>query len=81
MAPTKLTAKQAIQKVLEDTRKPMDVPEIIAAAVPLTSLSGKTPGQTIYSVLYAENRKKDGAFKRVGRGRFALRKGKPSTVT
>jgi hypothetical protein len=72
MPTQKLTAKQAIQKVLADAGKPMSVKEIIEAAVPLTALTGKTPGQTIYSVLYAENKKQHGAFKRVGRGRFKL---------
>jgi hypothetical protein len=54
----KLTTKQAIEKVLRGGRKPMRVPAIIEAAVPLTALAGKTPGQTIYSVLYAENRRR-----------------------
>ncbi len=68
----KLTAKAAIEKVLTDNGKPMKVPEIIEQALPLTSLGGATPGQTIYSILYAENRKLDGLFTRVGRGEFGL---------
>lgn len=47
-----MSTKAAIEKVLTGRRKPMGVPEIIAAVVPLaTSLKGKTPGQTFYSVL------------------------------
>ena len=39
----------------------MRVPAIIAAGVPLaTSLKGKTPGQTFYSVLYSESKKPNG---------------------
>ena len=50
----------------------MKVSEIIEAAVPLTGLSGKTPGQTVYSVLYGEAKKSDGLFERVSRGTFRL---------
>ncbi len=53
----KLSASKAIEQVLGASRKPMRVPAIIEAAVPLTGLKGKTPGQTIYSVLYAEAKK------------------------
>jgi len=50
----KLTKKQAIRTVLAESGEPMTVAAIIEAAVPLTALGGKTPGQTIYSVLYGE---------------------------
>lgn len=69
----KLSAKEAIAKVLGDAGKPMQVPDIIKAAVPLTNLGGKTPGQTIYSVLYAEKKKgSDSIFKRTSKGTFKL---------
>jgi hypothetical protein len=42
----RMTTKQAIEAVLTGRRKPMRVPAIIAAGVPLaTSVKGKTPGQ------------------------------------
>jgi hypothetical protein len=50
----------------------MRVPDIIKQAVPLTALGGKAPGQTVYSVLYAEMKKPEPAFKRVDKGTFAL---------
>jgi hypothetical protein len=68
----KLTTKGAIEKVLAGRRKPMRVPAIIEAAVPLSNLAGKTPGQTIYSVLYAEAKKTDGLVIQTGRGEFKL---------
>ena len=66
----KLTAIEAILAVLRESGKPMRVPAIIEAAVPMTNLGGKTPGQTIYSVLYAEAKKADSRVKRTGRGEF-----------
>jgi hypothetical protein len=67
----KLTTKQAIEHVLTGKRK-MRVPAIIEAAVPLTGLAGKTPGQTVYSILYSEAKKPDGRFVQVGKGEFKL---------
>ena len=67
-----MTTKQAIEQVLTGKRKPMRVPAIIAAAVPLTELKGKTPGQVVYSVLYAEAKKPDGLVVKVDRGTFRL---------
>jgi hypothetical protein len=53
--------------------KPMRVTEIIEAGVPLaTSLKGRTPGQTFYSVLYSESKKADGLVVQTGRGEFRL---------
>jgi hypothetical protein len=47
-----MTTKQAIEHVLAGRRKPMRVPQIIEAGVPLaTTLKGKTPGQVFYGVL------------------------------
>jgi hypothetical protein len=68
-----MNTKQAIEQVLKGRRRPMRVPEIIEAAVPLaTSLRGKTPGQTIYSVLYSEAKREDGLVVQTGRGEFKL---------
>lgn len=68
-----MNTKQAIEQVLTGKRKPMRVPEIIAAGVPLaTNLKGKTPGQTFYSVLYSEAKKTDGLVEQVGKGTFKL---------
>ena len=68
-----LTTKQAIEHVLRGRRKPMRVPAIIEAGVPLaTSLKGKTPGQTFYSVIYSESKKADGLVEQTGCGQFKL---------
>lgn len=67
------TTKQAIEQVLKGKRNGMRVPAIIEAAVPLaTSLKGKTPGQTVYSILYAEAKKPEGLVVQTGRGEFKL---------
>lgn len=50
----------------------MRVPEIIEAGVPLSNLKGRTPGQTFYSVLYAESKRGDGLVTQVGKGTFKL---------
>ena len=67
-----MTTKQAIEQVLTGKRKPMRVPAIIEAAVPLSNLAGKTPGQTVYSVLYSEAKKTDGLVVQTGKGEFRL---------
>jgi hypothetical protein len=68
-----MITKEAIEAVLAGRRKPMRVPAIIAAGVPLaTSLKGKTPGQVFYSVLYSESKKPDGLVTQVDRGTFKL---------
>jgi hypothetical protein len=72
VAAKKLTTKQAIEKVLDGKRKPMKMRTIIDAAVPLTGLKGKTPGQVVYSVLYSENKRADGLVTRTGTGEFKL---------
>jgi hypothetical protein len=65
-----LNTKQAIEHVLKGKRNGMRVPAIIAAGVPLaTPLKGKTPGQTIYSVLYSEARRPTGSSSRSSAGR------------
>jgi HB1, ASXL, restriction endonuclease HTH domain len=67
-----MTTKQAIERVLKRKRNGMRVHEIIEAGVPLTALKGKTPGQTFYSVLYAEAKKPHGLVVQTGRGTFKL---------
>jgi hypothetical protein len=54
--------------VLTGQRKPMRVPAIIEAAVPISRLGGKTLGQTIYSLLYAASKEADGLVVQTGRG-------------
>ena len=49
-----------------------EVRAIIDAAVPLSRLAGRTPGQTIYTVLYGESKKADGLVVQTGRGEFKL---------
>lgn len=73
-AKKKLTTRAAIEKVLADNGGKMRVPEIIAAAVPLTNLGGKTPGQVVYSALYSDAKKPESVFKQTGRGEFRLDK-------
>jgi hypothetical protein len=41
-----MTTKQAIEQALRGQRKPMRVPAIIEAAVPLTALAGRTSSPT-----------------------------------
>jgi hypothetical protein len=68
-----VNTKQPIEAVLKGKRNGMRVPAIIAAGVPLaTSLKGKTPGQTFYSVLYAESKRPDGIVVQVDRGTCKL---------
>jgi hypothetical protein len=50
----------------------MKVRAISEAAVPLSNLEGKTPGQVVYSVLYSENKKPDGLVTPVDKGTFKL---------
>lgn len=69
----KLTTREAIAAVLAGSRKPMTVTQIADAAIPMTALKGATPKQTVYSILYGENKKPDGAFVRVNKGTFKLR--------
>jgi hypothetical protein len=67
-----MTTKQAIEQVLKGKRNGMRVPAIIEAAVPLSNLKGRTPGQSFYSVLYAEAKKPHGLVVQTGRGEFKL---------
>jgi hypothetical protein len=68
-----MTTKQAIEQVLTGKRRGLRVPQIIEAGVPLaTSLKGRTPGQTFYSVLYSEAKRPDGLVVQVDRGTFKL---------
>lgn len=68
-----MNTKAAIEQVLKGKRNGLRVPAIIEAGVPLaTSLKGKTPGQTFYSVLYAEAKKADGLVVQVSKGTFKL---------
>jgi hypothetical protein len=69
----KLTAIEAVLQVLRDAEEPLRVPAIIELAVPMTNLGGKTPGQTIYSVLYAELKRPEPRVERVGKGTFKAR--------
>jgi hypothetical protein len=69
-----MTTKQIIEQVLTGKRKPMRVPQIVAAGAPLRApeLRGKTPGQQFYSVLYSESKKPDGLVIQTGKGEFRL---------
>lgn len=65
---------EAIVQVMNENgaAKPMKVPAIIAAAVPLTGLKGKHPGQTVYSVIYSNAKKANALVQQVGKGEFKL---------
>ena len=60
----KLTTRAAIEHVLTGKRKPMSVPAISDAAMPLTALAGKTPKQTFYSIVHSEKRRPDSVTSR-----------------
>lgn len=80
----KPTALEAIVKVLNDNgpAKHMKMPDIIKAAVPLTGLKGKHPGQTLYSVIYSNAKKPGALVEQVGKGEFRLTKeGKAAAKT
>ena len=62
--------------MLTASREPLTVKSIIEQAVPLTGLGGKTPGQTVYSILYSEAKK--GTFVQVAKGRFKMGKVTPA---
>lgn len=75
----KVTARQAIIKVMTAAEattksKAMKVPAIIEATLKVRNLglTGPNRGQTIYSILYSDNKKADGDFKSVGKGLFIL---------
>ena len=79
---TKLTTKQAIEKVLTGQRKPMTVAQITEATLPLTNLMGATPKQVFYSVLYSENKRPDGLVTKAGKGgQFKLNPKRAKTTT
>ena len=68
-----MSVRQSIVAVLAERGKPMKVRQIIDAGLPLaTGLKGKTPGQTFYSILYAEAKKADGIVKQTSKGTFKL---------
>jgi HB1, ASXL, restriction endonuclease HTH domain len=67
-SPTKLTARQATEKVLTGKRSPMTVAQITEAALPLTAFKGATPKPQFYSLLYSEARKPDGLVMKAGDG-------------
>ena len=68
----KLTTRAAIEHVMKGRRKPMSVPEIAELAIPLTALKGRTPRQTIYSIVHTEKRRADGVVVQTGPARFKL---------
>lgn len=67
-SPSKLTARQATEKVLTGKRTPMTVAQITEAALPLTAIKGATPKQQFYSLLYSEAKKADGLVIKAGDG-------------
>lgn len=73
ISPSPTRSGPLFTQVMKGKRRPMRVPAIIAAGVPLaTSLKGKTPAQTFYSMLYSESKKADGLVVQTGKGEFRL---------
>ena len=75
----RMSALEAAAKVLAEAGQPMNTKEMIermAAKGYWKSPGGKTPAATLYSSISREleNRGKEARFKKVDRGRFALRK-------
>jgi hypothetical protein len=66
---SKLTLRQAVEKVLAGKRAGLTVAEITDAAVPLTRVAGATPRQQVYSLVYSEARKPDGLVVKVRDGK------------
>lgn len=68
-----MTALDAILSVLHKRGGKVKVSELFTEALPLaTSLKGKHPKQTMYSVLYAEAKKSPSRVKQTGKGEFQL---------
>lgn len=80
MSATKLTGKAAIEKVLENASGPMTVTEIADKAIPMSNLSGATPKQTVYSILYGEVKKGTAKWRKVGKGTFEATAGSEASA-
>ena len=73
-----ISALDAAAKVLGEAKRPMSTKEMIEAMAAKgywKSPGGKTPAATLYSAILRECQKKgkDARFKKVDRGRFALK--------
>ena len=76
--PGKLSALDAVAKVLAESGQALSCPELIAAMAARgywTSPNGKTPSGTLYAALLRELQAKGdrARFCKTGRGKFALR--------
>jgi hypothetical protein len=74
-AMNRVSAKDATTAVLKAAEGPMSVAEIAekVLATDGVRLAGKTPAATIAAILSVENKKADGLFVRVEKGKYALR--------
>jgi len=76
-AKTKMSGLDAAAKILSESKEPMGVKEIIevAFAKKYWHSDAKTPHATIYAAMIREIaiKKKDARFRKVGRGKFAIR--------
>ncbi len=74
----KMSGLDAAAKVLGETGQPMSCREMVEKmlAQKYWSTNGKTPANTLYSAILRQmnTKPKESRFKKVGRGKFALRK-------
>lgn len=71
-----ISFKEAAKQVLQNTDEPLSAAEITAAALSkgLIVTEGKTPEATMAAILYTDIKsKRNSLFKKVGRGKFALK--------
>lgn len=71
----KLSFKKAAKKILEELQEPLTAKEItnLSFEKEIIETEGKTPAATMAAILYTDLKKKDSIFKKVGRGKFALK--------
>jgi len=72
----KKSGKTAAIEVLQRSRKPMPVKEVVAKALAdpgVTGMKGKTPEATLSAALYTEAKKPDGTVILVERGMMKAR--------
>lgn len=79
-AMNRVSAKDATTAVLKAAEGPLSVAEIAekVLATDGVKLDGKTPAATIAAILSVENKKPEGLFVRVEKGKYALRETTPA---
>ncbi|HZQ82445.1 MAG TPA: hypothetical protein VFB25_10780 [Gaiellaceae bacterium] len=79
-ATEKLTGKQAIEKVLNDMgpTKQHSIKEVLMRALPLTSLGGATPLNTLSALAYTEAKNDEPKWTIPAPGKIKLKRGRRS---